>query len=140
MSVQFFVPGIPVPKARPRATQKGKIYTPDVNANFENNVRSRFADKYPDFIPADKALELWVTFRFPIPASAKRKRMPDKIRPKDSMPQKPDLDNLVKSVLDALNAVAFVDDKQVVGIFASKQYGEVPGAFVSLREPPKMEG
>lgn len=37
---------------------------------------------------------------------------------------KPDIDNIVKLVLDALNGVAFVDDKQVVSVTASKRYGE----------------
>ena len=37
---------------------------------------------------------------------------------------KPDLDNLTKAVLDALNNVAFTDDSLVVSLRASKRYGD----------------
>ena len=36
----------------------------------------------------------------------------------------PDLDNMIKFVLDALNKVWWVDDSQVIAIHASKRYGE----------------
>jgi Holliday junction resolvase RusA-like endonuclease len=35
-----------------------------------------------------------------------------------------DVDNLLKSVLDAMNGVVFVDDKQVVSATVTKRYGE----------------
>lgn len=48
---------------------------------------------------------------------------------------KPDIDKLVRAVLDGLTGVAFVDDSQVVEVAASKRYcaeGEAPGVVVSL--------
>ena len=36
---------------------------------------------------------------------------------------KPDVDNIAKAVLDALNGVIWVDDKQVVELTVKKYYG-----------------
>lgn len=44
---------------------------------------------------------------------------------------RPDLDKLIRAVLDALTGVAFVDDSQVVEIHASKHYGE-PGMVLGV--------
>ena len=39
--------------------------------------------------------------------------------------KKPDLDNVIKSALDALNDVAYDDDSSINEIYANKQYGEI---------------
>jgi Holliday junction resolvase RusA-like endonuclease len=39
-------------------------------------------------------------------------------------PAKPDVDNIVKIVLDALNRVVYVDDTQVVLCVATKEWGD----------------
>ena len=38
--------------------------------------------------------------------------------------KKPDADNIGKVVLDALNGIAYEDDKQVIELRVSKQYSE----------------
>ena len=37
---------------------------------------------------------------------------------------KPDIDNYVKAVLDGLNGLLFVDDKQIIELTARKKYSE----------------
>jgi Holliday junction resolvase RusA-like endonuclease len=44
----------------------------------------------------------------------------------------PDLDKLIRAVLDGLTAIAYVDDSQVVEIYAKKIYGLVPGVQIRL--------
>lgn len=44
-----------------------------------------------------------------------------------------DLDNHIKAVLDALNGIAFVDDRQVTRIVAAKHFGE-PHINIRLEE------
>ncbi len=46
---------------------------------------------------------------------------------------KPDLDNLVKFYLDAMNAVCFADDKQVVRISATKQFWNRSCVVITMR-------
>ena len=47
-------------------------------------------------------------------------------------PKRPDLDNIIKSVLDGLNGHAFKDDGQVVGIHAVKLYGSPDRTLVGI--------
>ena len=44
----------------------------------------------------------------------------------------PDLDKLVRAVLDGLTAIAYRDDGQVVRLSAVKQYGVTPGVWVQM--------
>lgn len=48
--------------------------------------------------------------------------------------KRPDLDKLVRTVLDALTGIAWIDDSQVCQIDATKQYGEQPGVAVIIEE------
>lgn len=47
---------------------------------------------------------------------------------------KPDLDKLIRAVLDGLTGVAYEDDSQVVLISASKTYGETEGVWVEITQ------
>lgn len=49
--------------------------------------------------------------------------------------KKPDIDNVLKVVLDALNGVAYEDDKQVVEVRCRKWYSNSTGFLkISVRE------
>jgi len=71
--------------------------------------------------PSDKAIQLDLVFSMKKPKSVKR----------DMPTVAPDLDKLVRSVLDALTGVAYEDDSQVVVVNASKVYGD-PGLDVQI--------
>ena len=47
---------------------------------------------------------------------------------------RPDIDNLVKIVLDGLNGVAFMDDKQVIELYAIKRYSIEPRTEIMVEE------
>lgn len=48
--------------------------------------------------------------------------------------KKPDIDNIAKCILDALNGVAFHDDTQVVKLCMEKFYAEKPRVEVEIQE------
>jgi hypothetical protein len=48
--------------------------------------------------------------------------------------KKPDIDNIAKTYLDAMNGVIFVDDTQVVELHVKKVYAEKPGVDVMVME------
>jgi len=122
--IAFEVPGLPVPKARARVTRAGITYTPQETLNYEAQVRVAYANAYPGRQPfaAGTALVLQLEAFFPLPAGAP-KRVRRQMEAGTTMPmtQRPDLDNLVKTVLDALNRVAWADDGQVAEITARKR-------------------
>ena len=67
-----------------------------------------------------------------IPESSSAKRKADlRGRPCRS---KPDIDNIIKALCDALNGVAYEDDSQVVKIAAEKIWGDEPHVWVEIRE------
>ena len=47
---------------------------------------------------------------------------------------RPDLDKLIRAVLDGLTGVAYEDDQQVVRLTAQKAYGETEGVHITIRE------
>lgn len=69
---------------------------------------------------------------FPVPAgwsrATKRQDLAGLIKPSG----KPDLDNIAKAVLDALNAVAYTDDSKVVALHITKRYGECGHVAVKI--------
>lgn len=123
----------PVPKARPRFTSKGHAYTPQKTASYESLIRSCWIDafgktQYTGYI------EMTIDFYLPIAKSMKKsdkeKAQEGEVRPD----KKPDIDNLVKSVTDALNETAFWDDKQIISLRADKWYSEQPRIAIRIRE------
>lgn len=126
--MEFIVEGEPQGKARPRFSRRsGTVYTPAKTAKYEKEIRQSFLAAGGKMIPAGSYVAVTVDAYFKIPKSyTKRKRLECErniIRPD----KKPDIDNVVKVVLDALNKVAYADDKQVIGIVCRKWYSHSSG-------------
>jgi Holliday junction resolvase RusA-like endonuclease len=49
---------------------------------------------------------------------------------------KPDIDNIIKAVSDALNGTVWIDDSQVIQILSQKVYSESPGLKISVYKLP----
>jgi Holliday junction resolvase RusA-like endonuclease len=133
-NIEFFIPGIPKPKARARTVRNkhtGGVhsYTPETSATWESIVYARSLDYKPDK-PIDCPLSVYLHFWLPRPKSPKNKLHPV---------TRPDLDNLAKSVFDALNGVFWVDDSRIVLKGLRKAYATEggPGVAVIIEE---MEG
>lgn len=109
------IPGKPKAKERPRTvTKNGRTwtFTPKATLKYEQTVRDAW-----------EAAELTVVTGL---VAVNVDFWPDhtevRIRPMDAEPPstKGDIDNLTKSVLDALNGVAYEDDVQVAKLAARK--------------------
>ena len=126
--MNFTVYGIPVPKARPRMTKTGHCYTPKKTADYEFLVQQVWHHTGREKL--EGAIRLEVVFYYNRPKSATSR---------NHHTGRPDLDNLVKSVLDGLNGFAFDDDSQVVEISARKQYTYAkPRAEIMLETAPEF--
>jgi crossover junction endodeoxyribonuclease RusA len=91
--IVFVVDGPPVPKARPRRSTHGGVFTPAATTAAETDIRWQLRAAGARPLPGDVAMQM----RF---FTATRRRV--------------DIDNLEKLVMDACNGFAYDDDKQVV--------------------------
>ena len=116
------VPGQPVPQPRPRVTTRGgfgRAYVPATHPIHAWREAVRQAYDGPQFGNA-VSVHLEFCFRRP-PSHLKRNDELTAAGRKQPYP-KPDVDNLAKAVLDALNGVAWVDDSQVVELRTAKSW------------------
>ena len=110
--MEIKVEGKIIGKQRPRANfRTGIIYTPYNTKKYERLIKSKVTQKVDGAI----AIDLECHFKMPKWSNKKRKEMVGKPTLK-----KPDIDNITKIYLDALNKVAYDDDKQVYQISATK--------------------
>lgn len=121
--IEIIVPGKPRGKGRPRFGA-GHAYTPASTRRYEHEIAveaRRAVASCPDW---DKSVAMWVYViaTLPVPKSwsgLKRAKAEDGCL----FPMtKPDIDNIAKAALDAINGIVFDDDKQVVKLEASKAY------------------
>ena len=125
--ITFTISGTAIPKARPRATKIGNraiMYTPAKTKEFENYVKLVASQHAPKEL-LTSALEVRLSFLFQRPKS-----LPKKIR---HHTKKPDIDNLAKSVLDAMEGIIYVNDAQVISLRVTKEYG-IPRCMVQVEE------
>jgi Holliday junction resolvase RusA-like endonuclease len=124
--VTVTVSGDPVAKGRPRMTFKGITYTPSKTRKFEAHARLAAQLAMDGRPPIDVPVRIELLVELPVPASWSRRKAQAAIVG-DLMPTaRPDIDNYVKSLLDAINSIVIVDDAQVVDLHAGKKFGISP--------------
>ena len=74
MKVEFFVPGQPVGKARPRITLMGHAFTPKKTVEAENRIRSAYLISAGDSAPTSEPVLVRIAARYAIPTSGPRKK------------------------------------------------------------------
>lgn len=122
-------------KARPRMnTYTGRAYTPTKTKNYEYLVRQMFVYKYPHFKIIEGRIKVTIIAYFDIPKSTSKKKEAEMMQGNISPTKKPDIDNIVKIILDALNKFAFKDDTQVTKLEVEKIYSEAPKVYVKIEE------
>lgn len=134
----FIVRGNPRPQPRVKARIHGKhatVYDPGTADDWKGDVIRAGAPLRPKE-PLEGPVSIRILFFLKRPKRLYRKKDPD-VAPIAS--SGPDLDNLVKATLDALQADGwFRNDSQVAQIRAQKRYHTKtghPGADVSVETP-----
>jgi len=123
MRVAFTIPAEPIAQGRPRFSTHGKFpraYDParskDAKAYLSMFAREAMAEAGFDK-PFAGPLCLRARFAFALPKTQHRKRIPV---PEQWRTKKPDCDNLIKLLLDAIDQIVFLDDKQISKIVVEK--------------------
>lgn len=138
--VRFSVPGKPQGKARARTVHRADngrsiSYTPDNTVLYENFIKDQFLNHSKGFyMERGKPVAIRIVARFLPPKSASKKRKLDMLEGRELPLKKPDMDNIVKVVSDALNGVAYHDDAQIVYVTAKKAYSAIEGLDVTVEE------
>lgn len=106
--VTLVIPLAPMPKARPRVVN-GRAYTPAATAAYERSIKLAAAH----LRPMEGPLNVSIAFIFPRLKSSRSAA-------REAKSTRPDVDNLIKAVLDGLNGLAFHDDGQVTRVSGEK--------------------
>lgn len=132
-TITFEIAGLARGKARPRFRSTGKFvttYTDKDTATWENYVRLSFINSGGEKLNGN--LSVLIQSYFTVPKSVSKKKRAELMNA--PFPHKPDCDNLAKSILDALNGIAFDDDMQVIMLTVTKFYSETAKTVVTIGE------
>jgi Holliday junction resolvase RusA-like endonuclease len=142
--IEFVVNLPPRPKLRARhviryrgtgrnRTAYTAVITPDQTIADEQAFRAIAKSRGPRK-PLEGPLALRLLFVMPVPASWSIIETARAVSGARRPAGKPDVDNMVKLVKDALNGVFWKDDAQVCEVTASKVYGMLPRTEVQIHE------
>lgn len=127
--ITFEIPGRPHAKQRARSTRTGRHYTPNATVNAETFIRLTAAQHFAAPWEGPVALDVLAVFE---PAASWSKAKRGRLLGAAHV-QRPDLDNVAKSVCDGMNGVAFADDAQIADFRCRKVWGPVAKTIVTLR-------
>ena len=133
-SMKFIIHAVPKPKGRPRVTRSGHAFTPKATREYEQLIVSEWEKQWGGIEPIKNPIAVRVMFYMPIPKATSNKARERMAAGLEVPAKKPDIDNLLKAVLDALNGKAYHDDNQIVDISAEKRYSSNPRTEVLIGE------
>lgn len=135
MKYEFEVPGKITGKGRPRInTTTASAYTPSRTKEYEELVKQYFIIKYRGTKPLEGRLSVTIKACFAIPKNTSKSRLGEMLNNTISPVKKPDIDNIAKIVLDALNKLAFKDDNQITKLYIEKIYSEEEKVEILVEE------
>lgn len=146
-SIRFSVPGQPQGKGRPRVGQiagHARMFTPAKTLAYEGFIalQAQIAMAGHDLV--DGPVEVFMFIALQVPTSWSQKKQRQALAGEVFPTTKPDVDNTVKAIFDALNGVVWRDDVQVVDLNLKKRYSASPRVEVvivpieSVAAVPKM--
>lgn len=135
--IKFEVEGEVVPKGRPRFTRTGHAYTPIKTVAYEQRVKHATRKAIGDQKPFDEPIQLEIRIGMPVPKSWSQKKQLEALTKPHT--KKPDLDNLVKAILDGMNGDAYRDDSIIYKFSAYKVYALEPSVEVTIYTARELE-
>jgi Holliday junction resolvase RusA-like endonuclease len=135
-AIYFVVPGQPVGKGRPRASSRGgfvRMYTDAKTTSYEAVISKQARHAMGQWEVLTTPISMRVIAFYGIPVSWSKRKQQEALSGQ-LIPGKPDLDNVAKAVLDALNGVVYVDDKQVIRLVIEKRFAFEPRVEVYAHE------
>ena len=135
MIYEFEVEGKIIGKERPRVNMNtGMVYTPNKTKDYEFLIQQYFKMKYPRVSEIQGRVSVEIIAYISIPKATSKKNRELMLNNEISPTKKPDVDNIAKSILDAMNRFIIHDDNQVSKISVEKRYGEVEKVKIKIEE------
>lgn len=135
MIYEFEVPGKVIGKGRPRLNSyTGVVYTPTRTKDYESLVEQYFLLKYPRFKALEGRIKVNIIAYFSIPKTTKKSDINEMLENNISPTKKPDIDNIVKAILDSMNKFAFKDDNQITKLEVEKKYALEDKIYIKIEE------
>ena len=132
MTIKFVVPGKPQGKERPRLAKYGGVYTPAKTKAYENFIKGCYIEQYGDISFGDRSIKMSVKAYVPVLTKFRKAEKIAALEGKIKPTAKPDADNILKAILDALNGLAYDDDRYIYKIEIERIYSEEPRVEIEI--------
>ena len=138
-NLMFEILGSPIGQGRPKfSTINGhaRAYDPEKSRNYKAYVKllATQAMKEQCFEMIEGPCSLDILAFFEVPKSKSKKFREAALSGLEYPTKKPDIDNIIKAIQDALNGLAYKDDALIVRLHTVKLYSEIPRVEVTLIE------
>lgn len=141
LSIEFTAYGTPKGQPRPRATKRGNragVYDPGTSNDWKDAVRFAAKEAWKSKVQFTGPVCIWIMCRMPRPVNHIRANGTLKEWAPVWVDGRPDLDNVMKAILDALTSIGiWKDDAQVARCVVEKSYvnpGGCPRAEIRIQE------
>ncbi|MDE1525067.1 RusA family crossover junction endodeoxyribonuclease [Ligilactobacillus salivarius] len=127
----------PQQQERPRATGRGRfirVYDPPKTAKFKRELKQLAVGQMQGKDKFNSAISVTIRFFRKVQKSVSKKEHARRTQGHVRPIVKPDLDNYIKSTLDALNGVIWTDDATIVELNTSKWYADDPRIEIEVKE------
>lgn len=133
--IRFTVPGEPQGKGRARVgtiNGKARMFTPAKTVHYEGVIALAAQEAMNGSDPFQGPVMVEVVMHCPIRPSWSKKKQAQALAGDIYPTSKPDADNCLKAVCDALNGIAWRDDTQATDIHMKKRFSSTPRVEVIL--------
>lgn len=128
--IRFTIEEDPFGKERPR----GNFHTPARTKAYEKRAKAACQDvmRRHRLTPFTEPVAVYIDFRLKPPASMSKRKREAMLAGEVGTTGRYDIDNLAKAVLDAMNKVAFTDDRLICRLVLDKVASETVGVDVTV--------
>lgn len=136
MEIKLTISGPPKGKQRPRICRvngRSMAYTPKETIEYERLVRASYTAVFKVKFERNLPIEISILALYSVPKYVSRKTKELMLNGRLFPTKKPDADNIIKVILDALNGLAYRDNVQICRVYFEKMYAEIPETKVLIK-------
>lgn len=131
--ISLTIPGKPISQARPRLCRNGHVFNPQFREKqIVSQIIATQITRQGVLSPLQGCISVEAYIHTSIPNSWSKKRLKNVLGKFD--PTRPDIDNILKFYLDAMNGLVYQDDNQVTHLICEKRYSINPRVELMIQE------